>query len=124
MGLDVAGIGEVADLAKTVVSRIWPDKTAEEQAKLAGALSILNAQAAIDQAEAAHGGVNFRDGAGWVCVAAFALSALKAPIEWGAALSGHPVTLPAFDTSVTTDMLLGLLGLGGMHLYQATNGSK
>lgn len=82
-----------------------------------------SAQSAVNAAEASRGEFSFRDGAGWVCVAAFALAALKAPIEWAAALTGHPVQLPAVDTGVTTDMLLGLLGLGGMHVWQKTQGN-
>ena len=53
---------------------------------------------------------------------AFGFIALKAPIEWVAALCGHQITLPAPDSSVTTDMLLGLLGLGGLHTYQQVKG--
>lgn len=126
MGLDInTGLGTVAKLLDDGIDRIWPDKTQEQAqqvqvllAQLAAALQVQLAQAAANTAEAARSSFNFRDGAGWVCVAAFALAALRAPIEWGAALAGHPVTLPAFDTSTATDMLLGLLGLGGMHMYQ------
>jgi hypothetical protein len=45
---------------------------------------------------------------------------LKSPIEWVTSLAGHPVTLPSVDTSTTTTMLFALLGLGGMHVYAAT----
>lgn len=134
MGLDAMGIGSIADLIKDGIDKIWPDpaKAAEAkialfQAQQAGALKQLDDQfqLSIEQikanaAEAAQPGMHFRDGAGWVCVVAFALMALRAPIEWGATLVGHPVTLPVMDSSTTTDMLLGLLGLGGMHTYQAT----
>ena len=44
MGLsvnDVTGIGAVADLAKTVVQTIWPDKTEQEKAQLAASLALL-----------------------------------------------------------------------------------
>lgn len=128
MNLDLStGIGAVAKLVDDGISRIWPDKTVEQQdqvellkAQLSAALQVQLAQAAANTAEAARSSLNFRDGAGWVCVAAFALAALRAPIEWACALAGHPVQLPAFDTSTASDMLFGLLGLGGMHLYQQT----
>lgn len=132
MGLDITGIGSVASLVSNIADKIWPDPTkrAEAQAALlaaqqAGTLKQLDDdfQLAIEQikanaAEAAQPGFHFRDGAGWVCVIAFAIMALKAPVEWACALMGKPVVLPSVDTSVTTDMLLGLLGLGGMHAYQ------
>jgi len=134
MGLDAIGLGSVADLVKDGLDRLFPNKN--DPAYLAAQAALTTAQGAaalksmddqfqlaIEQvkanaAEAATPGFHFRDGAGWVCVAAFAFAALKAPIEWGATLAGHPVSLPSVDTSITTSMLLGLLGLGGMHAYQ------
>jgi hypothetical protein len=123
------GIGAVAKLVDDGISRIWPDKTVEQQdqvellkAQISAALQVQLAQAAANTAEAVRSSFNFRDGAGWVCVAAFALAALRAPIEWVCAIAGHPMTLPAFDTSTASDMLVGLLGLGGMHMYQSTKG--
>lgn len=130
---DITSIGSIADLIKDGIDKIWPDPAQRVQARAqliqaqqAGAFKEMDAtlQLAVEQikanaAEAATPGFHFRDGAGWVCVVAFGLMALKAPLEWGAALLGHPVTLPAVDTSVTTDMLLGLLGLGGLHTYQS-----
>lgn len=134
--MDLTGIGDVAALIKDGLDRIFPNKSdpayiqaqaALVNAQTAGALKQLddNFQLAVEQikanaAEAAQPGMHFRDGAGWVCVAGFAFLVLKAPIEWAAALAGHPITLPAPDTSISTDMLLGLLGLGGMHVYQQT----
>jgi hypothetical protein len=34
-------------------------------------------------------------------------------------IAGHPVTLPAIDTSETGPMLVALLGLGGYHAAPA-----
>lgn len=116
--MDLTGIGTASEAVKGIIGMFFPDKTKEEQDKLAASLALLNAQTDINKVEAAQPGMHFRDGAGWVCVVAFGLAALKAPIEWAAALCGHAVTLPQMDTSVTTDMLLGLLGLGGMHVYE------
>jgi hypothetical protein len=136
--MDITGIGSVADLLKTGIEKIWPDPTQAAAAKIAllnaqqsGALKELDDQfqTNIEQikanaAEAATPGFHFRDGAGWVCVAAFALSALKAPIEWVCTLFGHPVTLPSVDTSTTTTLLFALLGVSGMHVYQQTTAAK
>lgn len=132
--LDVTGVGSVFDLADNIIQRIWPNKNSPEyiaaqtaflQAKEAGALKQLDDdfQTNIEQikanaAEAAQPGMHFRDGAGWVCVASFAIAALKSPIEWIATLVGHAVTLPSVDTSTTIPMLFALLGLGGIHAYQ------
>ena len=136
--MDITGIGSIADLLKDGIDKIWPDpakaaeaKVAILQAQQAGALKDLDDQfqLALEQiktnaAEAAQPGFHFRDGAGWVCVASFALAALKAPIEWGCTLAGHPVTLPSVDSSTTVPMLLALLGLGGLHSYDKNQATK
>jgi hypothetical protein len=134
MGLDITGIGSVADLLGKAVDKIWPNPADAAAAKIAllnaqnaGALKQLDDQFNLNieqikanAAEAAKPGLSFRDGAGWVCVIAFAISALKSPIEWACSLAGHPVTLPSVDTSTSTTMLMALLGIGGMHVYEAT----
>jgi len=134
MGLDITGIGSIADLLGTAINKIWPDPAQAAAAKIA----LLNAQQAgalkelddqfqtnIEQikanaADEAKPGLSFRDGAGWVCVIGFAIATLKSPIEWVTSLAGHPVTLPSVDTGTSTTMLFALLGLGGMHVYAAT----
>lgn len=132
--MDITGIGSVADLLKTGIEKIWPDPAARAAAQVAllnaqqsGALKEMDAQLQINleqikanAVEAAKPGLHFRDGAGWVCVAAFALMALKAPLEWVCAIAGHPITLPSVDQSTTIPMLLSLLGLGGLHTYQVS----
>lgn len=125
------GVGEIVKLADDGINKIWPDKTAEQaqqvdllKARINAAVQVQLAQAQANTAEAARGGMHFRDGAGWVCVAGFALAALRVPLEWACTLAGHPTTLPAFDASTMTDMLTGLLGLGGMHMYQQTKQGK
>jgi Holin of 3TMs, for gene-transfer release len=134
MGLDIAGIGSVADLIKDGLDKIFPDPTQAAAAKIAllnaqnsGALKALDDQFnlnleqikanAVDEAKP---GLSFRDGAGWLCVFGFAISMFKSPIEWACALAGHPLTLPSVDTSVMTTMLFALLGIGGMHVYEKT----
>lgn len=126
MGLDVTGIGTAVTGIKDILGMFFPDKTEEEKAKMAQAFQIYQlqtqsdlAQSAVNQASAATGGVTFRDGAGWVCVAGMAVTILKPLVEWGATLCGHPLVLPAVDTEMTMSMLLGLLGLGGMHMNES-----
>lgn len=123
--MDVTGIGTAVTGIKDILGMFFPDKTEQEKTQIAAAFQAMQlqqqadaSQNAVNAAAAEKQPITFRDGAGWVCVAAFALAALKSPIEWGCALAGHPVTLPSIDTSETSSMLLGLLGLGGMHLYE------
>jgi hypothetical protein len=132
--MDVTGLSSVFDFAKGVVDRIWPNKSDPAyvaaqaqliQAQTAGVFKEMDAELAValeqikaNAVEAAQPGLHFRDGAGWVCVVAFAVMTLKPLIEWGSILAGHPVSLPQVDTTVAMTMLSGLLGLGGMHVYQ------
>lgn len=134
MGLDAIGFGSIADLLKVGIEKIWPDpakaaeaKVAILQAQQAGAFKQMDdefqlnlEQIKANAVDAAKPGLNFRDGAGWVCVIAFAVSALKSPIEWVAVMVGHPVSLPSVDQSTTIPLLFALLGVGGMHVYQQT----
>lgn len=134
MGLDITGVGSIADLVKDAVDKIWPDPTKAAEAKIAilqaqtaGAFKQMDAdlqlnleQIKANAAEAAKPGLSFRDGAGWVCVIGFGIATLKSPIEWACSLAGHAVTLPSVDTSTSTTMLFALLGIGGMHLYEQT----
>ena len=129
---------DVASPIISIINKVVPDKAAAaaavaqlNQMQLQGQLqdellqlqAVTTNQSDIDKEEAAQPGMHFRDGAGWVCVAAFALMALKTPIEWVGTISGHPIVLPSVDTSTTTPMLFALLGLGGMHTYQQVKGS-
>jgi hypothetical protein len=123
----------------SIINKIVPDKAAAaaaiatlNQMQLEGKLqdeliqlqAVTTAQTDINKVEAAQPGLHFRDGAGWVCVAGFAITVLKAPIEWVAALAGHPITLPTVDTTTIVPMLFALLGLGGMHVYEKTQSAK
>jgi hypothetical protein len=131
---DITGIGSIADLIGGVIDKIFPDKTkaaeakaALAQAQLEGSLKSIDDQFQIqieqikaNAAEESKPGLSFRDGAGWVCVIGFAIAELKSPVEWACTLAGHQVTLPSVDTSTLTTMLFALLGIGGMHVYEAT----
>jgi hypothetical protein len=132
--------GLVTSAVSTVLDHILPESQASKDAadamRAAAAEKIMELQAAgtfeqkaelqlaaaqigVNQAEAAQPGTHFRDGAGWVCVAGFALIVVRPLVEWGAVIAGHPLTLPAIDTAEIYPMLGALLGLGTMHTVQA-----
>lgn len=127
---DITGIGSIADLIKDGIDKIWPDPVQRAQAQavldqgkfkeIDAEVSLALEQIKANAAEAATPGFHFRDAAGWMFVIGFAIAFLKAPVEWVALLSGHPVSLPSVDTSLATTGLFGLLGIGGMHVYQQT----
>lgn len=123
--MDLTGIGEVATAAKGILGMIFPDKTAEDQAKLAAALALITAQTDIDKAEAQSTDPlqHWRGGLGWVCVAGYAWNFVLQPITLAVCnIVGHPVPLPMLDIGELSTLTLGMLGLGGMHVYQQVKG--
>src|SRR5579859_5013194 len=98
MALDPITAG--LDLASTVVSKIWPDKSAQEQAQLSAILSMITAQTDINKAEAQSTDPlqHWRGGLGWVCVAGYFVNF---PLQWTvnavSAFTGHPIHIPPMD---------------------------
>jgi hypothetical protein len=119
MALDPITAG--LDLATTIVGKIWPDRSAQEQQQLAGLLAQLTAQTEIDKAEAQSSDPlqHWRGGLGWVCTAAYAYNFVLEPlIVAGTTIAGHPVALPNLDIGSLSTLTLGMLGLGGLHVTE------
>lgn len=129
MGLsvnDVTGLGSVADLAKTAINKIWPDKSAEEAAQMAAAVAIVQGQLDTNKAEAASPSLftsGWRPGIGWVCALALFFQYIARPgLAWYGVVSGHPYPpLPGIDDNLW-QLMLGMLGLGGLRTFEKTKG--
>ena len=77
MGLDIAGFGAIADTAKGLIDRFFPNKTEAQKAELAQAMLLLQgeidsqkAQIEVNKAEATNPSVfvsGWRPFIGWVC---------------------------------------------------------
>lgn len=120
------GVGE------KVIERIWPDanKRAEELRRLKeiaqrGDLALMEAhvkllagQMEINKAEAAHPSkfiAGWRPFVGWVGGSALAYAAILEPLlRFVATMKGYQGDFPVLDTTITLQVLLGLLGLGGL----------
>lgn len=114
------------DLAKTVVQTIWPDKSEQEKAELAGALSLINGQLKINEAEAANQNwfvSGWRPFIGWVCGTACAWNWIGLPVaKFACAFFGHPLQLSPADLSEMWPLLMGMLGLGGLRTFEKVKG--
>ncbi len=79
-------------------------------------------QAAIDQQEAGNANLfvsGWRPFIGWVCGAAFCYHFLLQPlVVFIFAAAGRALTLPAFDMSELSTVLMGMLGLGGLRTIE------
>ena len=116
-----------------VLDRVIPDKAAAEKARVEMEAALLQAataqagqQAAINQAEAGHSSVfvaGWRPAIGWVCAAALAWAFIVAPVAtWALAVLGIRETLPAIMTDNLFELVLAMLGLGGLRTFEKLKG--
>lgn len=123
---DLTGLGAVADLASTVIGRLFPDKSEQERQQLAAALTIVQGQLDANKTEAASASVfvsGWRPFIGWVCGAGCAWNWIGLPIaKFALDYAGHHVTLSPADLSEMMPLLLGMLGLGGLRTVEKING--
>ena len=128
------------DLGKSAIDKIWPDpiKRAEELRKLEemkqrGDLEEMNAQVKlltgqmeINKIEAAHQSIfvsGWRPGVGWVCALGLLYASFIEPLmRFIAAMLDYTGTFPVIDTSITMQVLLGMLGLGAMRTREKEKG--
>lgn len=119
-----------------LLDRLFPDPQAAADAKVKvmemaqrGELAQLDAdvklasgQLAVNQAEAASNSLfvsGWRPAVGWCCAFAFGFKFIGGPLlVFVAQLLGHQVTLPEFDFTEMSTILLGMLGLGGLRTVE------
>lgn len=124
--MDATGVGAVANLATSVIGRLWPDKSETERAQMAAALTIVQGQLDANRAEAASQSAftsGWRPAIGWVCGAALGMQYIARPlVAWVGIVTGHPLPeLPGIDDNLW-ELMLGLLGLGGLRTFEKTRG--
>lgn len=121
-------ITAVASLADTVISRLWPDKTEQERAQMAAALTIVQGQIDANKAEATSGNMfiaGWRPFIGWTCGAACAWNWIGLAVaKFAFAAAGSPVALSPADLTEMWPLLLGMLGLGTMRTFEKVKGAE
>ena len=124
--MDLTGIGSIAELAGTVIQRMFPDKTKIEQEEMAAALVEVQGQLDTNKVEAASENLfvaGWRPFVGWVCGSGFAIQFVVGPMcQWASAIAGHEVVFPPLDLGTMMPLLFGLLGLGGMRSFEKMYG--
>lgn len=124
MALDPISAG--LELATVAVKRIWPDKSEEDARLLASQLTIVQGQLDANKIEAASPSTftsGWRPAIGWVCaLALFAQYIARPGLQWCGMVSGHPFpTLPGIDDNLW-QLMLGMLGLGGLRSFEKVKG--
>jgi hypothetical protein len=129
------------DVGKSLIEKIWPDpvKQSEEIRKLAelhqkGDLAVLNAevqlllgQINVNKAEANHKSIfvaGWRPFVGWVCGFGLLYASVIEPLmRFIATANDYTGTFPVLDTTITMQVLLGMLGLGLMRTKEKEKGT-
>ena len=94
---------------------------------LAHKLAIIQTQTNINKIEASHKSLfvsGWRPAIGWVCAIGLTYATIIEPICRFIALVmfQYSGTFPIIDTNLTMQILIGLLGLGGLRTYEKHKG--
>jgi len=128
------GLDAILGIGGKLIDKLIPDPAAQDAARLellklqqSGELAAMTAQTEINKAEASNPSV-FVSGARpfilWGCGMAMLYAALFEPImRFVAVVIFHYAgNFPVIDTTLTTQVLIGLLGLGGLRSLDKSNG--
>ena len=126
-------ISALLDFGGKLIDRLIPDPTEAAKAKLAlakmeqdGELAMMTAQTDINKVEAGSTSLfvaGWRPFVGWVGGFGLAYAAILEPmLRLIATLYGYTGAFPAIDTTITMQILFGLLGLGAMRSYDKVKG--
>ena len=110
-----------------------PNKRAQIAADQATQIRALlaqsdQAQADVDKTEASNQNLfvaGWRPAVGWVCAVGVAWAFVLQPFfDWIWFATGHLGSTPKLDSGTLMTLLLGMLGMGGLHVYENTQGGK
>ena len=126
-------ITALLSIGNTIIQKIFPDPAQAAQAQLAllkmqqdGELAAISGQMEINKVEAGSSSVfvaGWRPFAGWTCGIGLAYVSIIEPIaRLIATLCGYEGAFPAIDTTLTMQVLLGMLGMGGLRTLDKIKG--
>jgi hypothetical protein len=119
--LESTGVGPVAKLIDTVVTRLFPDKTEQEKARLQLAdlqdsreFQLLMGQIETNKEEAKHPSLfvsGWRPAVGWTCVVGLIYNVLAYPMLHWLSVNVGWQSPPTLDTAELVALLVALLGV-------------
>jgi|TARA_R110000824_G_scaffold214580_1_gene400788 hypothetical protein len=121
-GSGTKGIGELAkDLREAIKGKeLDPNKQIETATKLA------ELQAKINEVEASHRSIfvaGWRPFTGWLAAVGLGYAVFLEPLlRFVAKLNGYEGEFPIINTTITMQVLLGMLGLGGLRSWEKSKG--
>jgi hypothetical protein len=132
-GSILSGVKELITIWKVPAEKVL--EAQQEQDKVVAAMQTkvldivqteMQGQMDINKVEAANPNIfvsGWRPFVGWTCGSGLALMFVVRPMcMWIANLCGHPVDFPQLDMSVMLELLLGMLGMGGLRTYEKLKG--
>ena len=135
-------IGPILEIGKGIINRLFPDPAAAaaaqlellkmqqngDLAQLAADTDLAKLQIQTNIAEAAGNWftAGWRPCIGWVCGAGLAYAALIEPFARFIAKVwfGYTGEFPVIDTTLTMQILMGMLGLGAMRSVEKVKGAE
>ena len=116
-----------------LLDKFIPDKDAREKAANEISLALIQqqqvqdtAQSQVNAVEAANPNIfvsGWRPAIGWVCGFALCWKFVGYPIlSFALAASGHPAALPDIPTDNIFELVLAMLGLGGLRTFEKLRG--
>lgn len=133
-GLLKAGFGLIDDLFTSDEEKNQAKQELEELAQagklaeLQASVTLLQGQMAINMQEAKHKSIfvaGWRPFVGWVGGFSLAYVAILEPImRFVAVMIGYAGEFPVIDTSLTIQVLLGMLGIGAMRSFDKAKGTQ
>jgi len=136
MGLDLTGLGSLFDFGGKIIDKLFPDPQKAQEAKielfklqqsgelaqLAAETDLAKGQLAVNVEEAKSTKLfvaGWRPFVGWVGGIGLAYAAIIEPVARFVASVGFSYTgsFPVLDTTITMQILFGLLGLGAMRSF-------
>jgi hypothetical protein len=126
-------ISALLNIGNTLINKLFPDPAQAAQAQLAllkmqqdGELAAISGQMEINKIEAGSSSVfvaGWRPFAGWVCGIGLAYVSIIEPVaRLVATIVGYTGGFPAIDTTLTMQVLLGMLGMGGLRTLDKIKG--
>lgn len=129
-------IQKLLDKGGEVIDRVVPDKAAAEKAKQALAektqdqeFQLALQQIMVNMEEAKSPNVftsGWRPACGWIGALALGYAAILEPLArfFALVIFDYKGAFPAVDTTITMQILFGILGLGAYRSYEKTRNGK
>lgn len=141
--MSLSGFGELFDFGSKIIDKLFPDANTAASAKielfklqqtgelaqLAAETDLAKGQIGVNAVEAGNASTfvsGWRPFVGWVGGLGLAYAAILEPVARFVAAVGFHYTgaFPVLDTTITMQLLFGLLGLGTMRSYDKKNGTS